>query len=145
MAKMKNTKKLEEEKYIKAMPDEIKAYESIKNTKEKFGAFHKTCFHIHTPESYDYRLIEQWTHADYEAASEDDVLKICIERNVLPKEILALDSIALNGNLSCYSNKKEMLSYLLLAETIRLHDIEVVLVTDHHTVGGVIKLKTAIY
>ena len=38
------------------MPDEKIAYEAIKNLKDKFGVFHKTCFHIHTPESYDFKL-----------------------------------------------------------------------------------------
>lgn len=55
-----------------------------------------------------------------------------------------MDSITLDNALSCYCSKKELLSYLLLAETIIVNKIEVVLVSDHHTVMGVRKLKTAI-
>ena len=125
------------------MSDEKNAYETIKNRKEKFGTFHKTCFHIHTPESYDYKLLSQWSHNDYISASEQDIFDICIERKVLP-EIITLDNITLDNALSCYCSKKEFLSYLLLAETIIVNEIEVVLVSDHHTVMGVRKLKTAI-
>lgn len=125
------------------MSDEKAAYDAIKNTKEKFGTFHKTCFHIHTPESYDYKLLSKWSHNDYIAASEQNIFDICIERKVLP-EIITLDSIILDSALSCYCSKKELFSYLLLAETIIENEIEVVLVSDHHTVMGVRKLKTAI-
>lgn len=125
------------------MSDEKAAYEAMKNAKEKFGTFHKTCFHIHTPESYDYKLLGQWSHNDYISASEQDIFDICIERKVLP-DILTLDSITLDNALSCYGSKKEFISYLLLAETIIVNEIEVVLVSDHHTILGVRKLKTAI-
>lgn len=64
-------------------------------------------------------------------------------KKVLP-EIITLDSITLDDALSCYCSKKELLSYLLLAETIIVNKIEVVLVSDHHTVKGVRKLKLAI-
>ena len=47
------------------MPDEKIAYEAIKNLKDKFGVFHKTCFHIHTPESYDFKLKSDWSSSDY--------------------------------------------------------------------------------
>lgn len=104
--------------------DEKNAYEAIKNRKEKFGTFHKTCFHIHTPESYDYKLLSQWSYNDYVSASEQDLFGICIERKVLP-EIITLDNITLDNALSCYCSKKELLSYLLLAETIIANEIEV--------------------
>lgn len=125
------------------MPDEKNAYEAIKNKKEKFGTFHKVCFHIHTPESYDYKLFSQWSCDDYISASEQDIYDICIERKTFP-EIITLDNIRLEGILSCYCNRKELLSYLLLAEMIIVNEIEIVLVSDHHTVMGVKKLKTAI-
>lgn len=125
------------------MPDERTAYEAIKNMKEKFGTFHKSCFHIHTPASYDYSLLNNWSDKDYRKASDQEIFDICIKRKVFP-DILTLDSITLDAARSCYNNKKEMLSYMLLAEMIIANDIEVVLVSDHHTVNGVGKLKTAI-
>ncbi len=125
------------------MSDEKTAYETIKNMKEKFGTFHKSCFHIHTPASYDYKLLNNWSVTDYMSASDQDIFDICIKRKVFP-ELLTLDSITLDDARSCYCNKKEMLSYMLLAEMIIANDIEVVLVSDHHTVNGVGKLRTAI-
>lgn len=125
------------------MLDERTAYETIKRMKEGFGTFHKTCFHVHTPASYDYKLLGGWSDLNYKLASEQDIYRICIERNVFP-EMLTLNSITLDGALSCYDDKKEMLSYMLLAETIIANDIEIVLVSDHHTIDGVSKLRAAI-
>ena len=125
------------------MPDEKIAYEAIKNRKEKFGTFHKVCFHIHTPESYDYKLLGKWSYKHYHSASEQDIFNICIERKVIPSTIF-LDDITIDEAFSCYSSKKDLLSYLLLAETIIANEIEVVLVSDHHTITGVTKLETAI-
>ena len=125
------------------MRDERIAYETMIKMKEEFGTFHKTCFHVHTPASYDYKLLDGWSDAKFKLATEQDIYSICIERNVFP-EVIKLESISLDGDLSCYSDKKEMLSYVLLAEAIIANDIEIVLVSDHHTIDGVSKLRTAI-
>ncbi len=45
--------------------DERIAYETMIKLKEKFGTFHKTCFHVHTPASYDYKLLDGWSDAQY--------------------------------------------------------------------------------
>lgn len=125
------------------MSDEKTAYEAIKNRKEKFGTFHKVCFHIHTPESYDYKLLDKWSHNDYISASAEDILAICIERKVFPKTI-TLNDINQDENFQHYKSEKEFLSYLLLAETIIKNEIELVLVSDHHVITGVEKLKIVI-
>lgn len=39
------------------MSDEEAAYYTIKRRKETFGKYYKTCFHIHKPESYDFKLL----------------------------------------------------------------------------------------
>lgn len=127
----------------KTMLDERTAYETIMRMKEGFGTFHKTCFHVHTPASYDYKLLGGWSDLNYKLASEQDIYRICIERNVFP-EMLTLNSITLDGTLSYYGDKKEMLSYMLLAETIIANGIEIILVSDHHTIDGVSKLRAAI-
>lgn len=130
-------------KMIEPTPDEKAAYDTISDKKDKFGTFHKVCFHIHTPESYDYKLFSQWLHSDYVKNSEQDIYDICREKKILP-EAFTLDSIQLENALSCYQDKKEFLSYILLADTIMTNEIEIVLVTDHHTIDGVNKLRTAI-
>ena len=129
----------------KPMSDEKAAYEAIKTLKVKFGVFHKVCFHVHTPESHDYRLLHQWSHDNYRSASEQDVLDICIARKLLPANT-TLDQIILEGDLSCYEDKKTLLSYFLLAETIMLNKIEVVLEQPHKisTITGTSKPVTTV-
>lgn len=56
----------------KAMRDEKFAYEAIKQRKEKFGVFYKTCFHVHTPESYDYKLMIDWDKNRYKTCSDQE-------------------------------------------------------------------------
>lgn len=130
-------------KMIEPTRDEKAAYDTISDKKDKFGTFHKVCFHIHTPESYDYKLFSQWLHSHYVKTSEQDIYNLCREKEILP-EAFTLDSIQLENVLSCYRDKKEFLSYILLADTIMTNEIEIVLVTDHHTIDGVNKLSTAI-
>ena len=40
-------------------------YQELTNSKEKFGSFHKTLIHLHTPASYDYKLFSNWTTTKY--------------------------------------------------------------------------------
>ena len=37
-----------------------RAYKAIRGEKNKFGSYRKTLFHVHTPESHDYRLFKKW-------------------------------------------------------------------------------------
>ena len=92
------------------MNDEKAAYEAMKNAKEKFGTFHKTCFHVHTPESYDYKLRSDWSSKDYQSASEKDIFDICIERKVIPN-IITFDSFTLDNQYECYKDKKELFAF----------------------------------
>lgn len=129
---------------LKPAKDEIAAYEAITKQKETYGKFHKTCFHIHTPESYDYSLLAEWKDTDkYKKATEEEILKICIDKKALPN-IFSLEDITLTGNYDCYSSKKELLSFLLLADVIVKNEIEIVVVSDHHTIAGVDKLRVAV-
>jgi len=123
--------------------DERKAYETMKNRKEKFGVFHKSCFHVHTPASHDYKLLESWNSEDFKVATEQHLYEICIEKEIFTK-ITSLDDIVLDKERQCYMNKKEFLAFILLANEIILNQIEIVLVTDHHTIEGFDKLEIAI-
>lgn len=123
--------------------DEKAAYEAMRDIKEKFGAYHKTCFHIHTPESYDYKLRSDWTCDDFKSASDEDLRNLCIEKKVFPEEF-KIDDIESNEKLKYFSNVKECYAFLLVAQMIITNDIELALVTDHHTVKGFRKLETAV-
>lgn len=119
-----------------------KAYTTIVSKKKEYGLFYKTCFHVHTPESHDYHLLDTWDEEIYRNKSAQDVLQICYEKHVFPS-MITLDSF--NSTLvEQYRDKKEMLSFLLLASELMDNDIAVVVVADHHTIAGVSKLENAI-
>lgn len=122
---------------------ERRAYESITGGKRHYGVYHKTCFHLHTPISYDYRLLKDWTPEDYLHAPAQQILDICIDRHVIINSV-TLEDIKLEGNLKCFADKKELLSFLLLADSIMHSNIEIVLATDHNTIQGIDKLRRAI-
>lgn len=122
--------------------EEIAVYNAINNAKDKSGVYHKTCFHLHTPASYDYRLRRDWSAGQYVEVSDAELFALCQkERIILPQ--LSLEDIV-DEQIESYSNKKEFLSYLLLAERLICSNIEIVLVADHNTIEGVPKLKYAI-
>ena len=76
-------------------------------------------------------------------ASDREIFAFCIEQKVFPEGV-DFDSITLNDDLSDFKSKKELFSFMLLAETIMSNNIEIVLVTDHQTINGIKKLKTAV-
>lgn len=123
--------------------DTKRAYDAIKRCKTKFGIYQKTCFHIHTPASYDYKLISDWEKNGYAAASDVQIYDICIKNKVFPNTI-KLDDIVLSNELSIFKSRKEFLSYLLLANALIENSIAIALVTDHNTIDGVDKLRQAI-
>ncbi|MDD4437402.1 MAG: chromosome segregation protein SMC [Tissierellia bacterium] len=127
----------------KSMPDEKAAYEAIKYRKEKFGIFYKTCFHVHTPESYDYKLMVHWDQGRYKSSSDQEIFEICIDRKVFPN-VLNIEYFEPTGIFDGYKSRKEVLSFLLLAEELIAKGIEIVVVSDHHTIEGVPKLELAI-
>ena len=122
---------------------EKQAYEAITGSKKCYGVYHKCCFHLHTPASHDYTLLKDWTDKNYQAAMPQTILDECIKRHVV-LETISLDDIKIEGTLSCYLDKKELLSYFLLADSLLSAGIEIILVADHNTIAGVNKLKTAV-
>lgn len=126
----------------KIMGDQYRAYEAITKDKVKYGVYHKTCFHVHTPASYDYRLLKDWTDSRYKKATDEELYNLCVNNHVFPKDLIKLEDIAIDKE--CFSSIKEFLSYLLLANTIKNHGIEIVLVSDHNNINGFNKLQIAI-
>ena len=127
----------------KLMQDEKAAYDAIKHRKEKFGAFYKTCFHLHTPESHDYKLMIDWDQNRYKTSTDQEIFEICIERKVFPN-VLKIEDFQPTGLFDKYNSRKEVLSFLLLAEELIEKKIEIVVVSDHHTIEGIPKLEIAI-
>ena len=118
-------------------------YKKIKETKDKYGTYYKTVFHLHTPESYDYKLREEWKTEEYRTKTAEDIFQECVLEGALFKEF-DFYQYELSDDLSVYSDKKEWLSYVLLAHQLLKSNVEIVLVTDHNTLDGIKKLETAI-
>lgn len=129
--------------YTKALSNAENAYNEIVKKKEKYGLFHKCVFHIHTPESHDYRLIVKKVATWYSNCSDVDIYNICIQNNVFPKD-LPIEIFDDKDQFSIFKNRKECLSYLLMAKKIIENNISLAVVTDHNTIYGVDKLKQAV-
>lgn len=108
-------------------------YRELTNTKEKFGSFHKTLIHLHTPVSYDYKLFSSWTSTKYRKSTEDELFDIFFKNKKIKvdktKFFSSFDKVV-------FSSPKEYISFLLLAEAILKNEIEIVVVTDHNTTKG---------
>lgn len=120
-----------------------KIYERMSTISIKYGIYHKTLFHLHTPASYDYTLFSSWKHEEYAKADENKLLQCCMQRKLVPQREY-LSNVTLDNERSIYSTRKEWLSYLLLANELVCNNYEIVAVTDHNSVGGIRKLELAI-
>lgn len=116
-------------------------YQELTNSKEKFGSFHKTLIHLHTPVSYDYKLFSNWTATKYRKITEDELYDIFFENKKIKVDKTIFFS---NFDKVVFSSSKEYISFLILAEAIIKNGIEIVVVTDHNTTKGIKKLQMAV-
>lgn len=123
------------------------AYEDITSAKNKYGKFHKTLFHLHTPASHDYRFIEHVegkTSRIWKDYSLDEIKKICLEKKVYTigseKEFFA----GLEEKMNIFSSVKEALIYILIANELFIYDYELVVISDHNTIDGYDKMVAAV-
>lgn len=118
-----------------------RAYNIIKSQKDKFGVFHKTLFHVHTPASHDFKLIS--TCKNFKELSIDSIYQLCINSNVFPDSI-PLVFFENNERFSLYSDTKECLAYILYAHQIIKNDISIIVIADHNNIDGIDKLRFAV-
>lgn len=116
-------------------------YQELTNSKEKFGSFHKTLIHLHTPVSYYYKLFSNWTATKYRKITEDELYDIFFENKKIKVDKTIFFS---NFDKVVFSSSKEYISFLMLAEAIIKNGIEIVVVTDHNTTKGIKKLQMAV-
>lgn len=128
----------------RASKELMEAYESIVKKKDKFGTFHKVVFHMHSPASYDYRVCDIYGTEGYRKCSAEDALEMCEKYHVFPKGSFLLSYFETSEEFKMYSEAKEALIYLLMAQKILDARIEMVVLTDHNTIAGFKKLKYAI-
>ncbi|MBR0598107.1 Spaf_1101 family AAA-like ATPase [Sinanaerobacter chloroacetimidivorans] len=119
-----------------------KVYEVLNSNSKKFGKFHKSIFHLHTPASHDYRLYTEKDNAYYTGLSDNDIFLIAKSENLF--QDIPFDDITDIPLDSIYVNYKEYFTYLLIAQKLIEHNIGLVLITDHNTISGYDKLTKAI-
>ncbi|WP_295360925.1 MULTISPECIES: Spaf_1101 family AAA-like ATPase [Bacteria][Archaea] len=122
-------------------PDVKKAYEAINSEKEKFGKYHKAIFHVHTPESYDYKFYEEWGEELYKGKTAEEIAEIFFK---LYNPEATTSFIHSPEDIDMFDDEKQFWSFLALAKTIVDKEIEIIVVADHNTINGVKKLEEAI-
>jgi predicted ATPase len=123
---------------------EIKeAYKQLCSKKTEYGSYKKSIFHIHTPASYDFTLLNKWDENKFNRADETEILELCIENKIIPKGF-DFKSNKFENEDNIFVSKKEFLSYLLLANELLSNKFEIAVVCDHHTFSGVKKLEKCI-
>lgn len=122
----------------------IKAYKHIKNTRDNFGFPRKSIFHIHTPASHDYKLMENLGTDGYKKISEKELEDIIYERSIIPL-INGKRDVKFGEDFDIFESKKEIYAFLLLANELLINKYEIAVVIDHNTFEGIDKLKICIH
>ncbi|HEP6947597.1 TPA: AAA family ATPase [Streptococcus pyogenes] len=122
----------------------IEAYKHIKKTRDNFGFPRKSIFHIHTPASHDYKLMENLGTDGYKKITEKELEDIIYERSIIPL-INGKRDIKFGEDFDIFESKKEIYAFLLLANELLINQYEIAVVTDHNTFEGIDKLKICIH
>lgn len=117
-------------------PEEV--YQTLSHANIAYGVFHKCLFHLHTPSSHDYRYFET-----KENITESTLSEKCSERGLFPPDRKEL-FLNLYYDDIVFKNTCEFFAFILVAMTLFQNKIELVLITDHHTISGYDKLLKAI-
>lgn len=121
---------------------EMKAYNSIINNKNRYGKYHKCVFHIHTPASYDFKLLSDKDEKWYKSLKDQDIYNICIKNGIFSKDV-PIETFN-DEKFKRFLDIKDALAYLLLADKLIKEEITLAVVSDHNTSAGYRKLKKAI-
>jgi len=117
----------------------------INSKKKRYADYHKTIFHIHTPESHDYKLYEKNTVNEYKALTDQDMMDIAIREGLFTIEQLTFHGLTeLLKKYKEFNSVKEFLAFLLMAKKLSDENIRLAVITDHNTILGYNKLVKAI-
>lgn len=129
-------------------------YDTMKRNSSKYGDYHKCLFHIHTPASgNDYAALEKYreNHGDNvgkgkNRISHDELMNLCVEKDLIPKEEFNLTTkVLFENNTDYYSSIDEMLKYLLIAWEMIVNSIELAVISDHNVIDGFKPLNRALW
>ncbi|MCU6791910.1 hypothetical protein OB236_07205 [Paenibacillus sp. WQ 127069] len=130
-----------------------KYYRQITQETRRIGDLKKCEFHIHTPVSHDYQLIEG---SLYKRLAEEEVINYAWEINYFNNEqrehmlnhveagLFKSEVYLKNLASTPYESFKEYLAYKLIAHSLYIKNIEVAIISDHNTILGYHKLNAAI-
>jgi len=109
-----------------------------------YGKYRKTVFHIHTPASYDFRLLNEWGSEEYEKKTCNELIEICQDCGFIPRSTDFTSIDMSSASFSVFDSEKDFLSYFLIAGKLSACNYEIAVVTDHNTIDGIEKLRCAI-
>lgn len=107
----------------------------VNSEKKRFAEFHKCVFHIHTPASHDYTLVNR-DIKNYLDLTDSEILELAYEIGFLLNNEYCIDDFKDEN----FENSKEHLCYLMIAFTLMKEEIELAVITDHNTISGYKKL-----
>lgn len=125
-------------------------YKEIEKLNNNFGTNKKVETHLHTPASYDYKLIENKGDNYYKKIKAKDVVKIMLKKQYVNNSIFN-NLIRIIDNeekievieKNIFKDYKEYFSYILLVYKLLEKNIQIVFVCDHNNIDGYNKLKSA--
>lgn len=143
-----------EKKPVKSKDVISELYKTI-NESNAGGQFRKTVFHVHTPESHDFKLINEETMEllgikrekeikSWREFTSSELLKIAKHYDLILNDEYEISDFKKLLEVDTYTNADEFLSFLILGHCILKQGIELVLVCDHNTLLGHAKLQKAI-
>ncbi len=129
--------------FTKAKCELSNMYKKIIEDKKKFGKYHKTIFHLHTPASHDFKLLSISKYSNYyKECTEHEIYNYSKGKLPILKQFDF--DFENNNDIKIFDSKKEFLAYLLIAKELADNDIEIALITDHNNISGFKKLFQAI-
>lgn len=136
-------------KMIRKMSNDSELSHRISELKEinlNYGDYRRTLLHFHTPASHDYRVLPTAPKRTYQAYTENEIEKIARDRNLFRFPKFQKNNYLQNmvEKNSLFTDYKELLSYLLIGDTLFRKQIDLAIITDHNTISGYDKLKDAI-
>ena len=130
-------------------PHEI--YDKIQKNIRSCGIFHKCLFHLHTPESYDYKYFTSYDDNAPQKNIEKEVSESLLLQRVLATGIFPknrendfLDKYSKYYTEGKFKNKREFWAFLLIADQLYRNIIELIVISDHNTINGYDKLCNVI-
>lgn len=113
-------------------------YGKIQAAIKKYGSFHKVLFHLHTPASFDYKMLEETGDGrQLKDFSKDELFDIFAQTGIFNRE--QINEYYNNG---CFD--KVTLPYYIIAAHLIKNDIELVVISDHNTISGFDQLEQAV-